>query len=69
MINNLSKRRCFRASNRWCEILEGCYVEEVGAGGSVKSENKCSDSKVERNDWSDGGMLVFKILEVVCVCV
>lgn len=34
----LKERRCFRASNRWCEILEGCYVEEVGAGDSVKSE-------------------------------
>lgn len=44
-------------------------MEEVGDGDSVKSENKCSDRKVERNDWSDGGMPVFKILEVVCVCV
>lgn len=54
-------------SSSWCQILKDCHVE-VGAGDSMKSENKCSDSKVERNDWSDGGILVFKILEVVCLC-
>lgn len=36
----LKERRCFRASNRWCEILEGCYVAEVGTGDSVKSETR-----------------------------
>ena len=40
----------------------------MGAGGSVKSENKHSHSKIERNDWSDVGKMEFKMLEEVCVC-
>lgn len=63
----LKGRGCFRASDRWCQILEGRHVEEVGAGGLVKSESKCSDGKVERKDWSDGGIQEFKMLEEVFV--
>ena len=43
----LKERGHFRASDGCCQILEDCFIKEVAAGGSVKSENKCSDSKLE----------------------
>lgn len=38
-------------------------------GGLAWTEIKCSDNKVGQNDWSDGRILEFKMLEEVCVCV
>lgn len=61
------ERGCFRASHGCCQILEDCLIKEVGAGGSSKSESECGDSKIERNDWSDGGKMEFEMLEEVCV--
>lgn len=33
----------------------------------MKSENKCRNSKVERNEWSNDAVLEFK-LEDLCIC-
>ena len=55
------QRRYFRASNRQCPVLQGCRVDKVGAGDSLRSKNRCSDSKVKKNYWSDGETPVFKI--------
>lgn len=56
----LKEGECFRARQRRCQILESWHVEEVSVDGSVKS--KTNVVRADRNDWSNGGMLTFKML-------